>query len=114
MTDFPRNLRGKKLAKEIHNLNGHQNELKFIVFHPIWFACLVLAIVSFGFPFLSIFRYIAFIGLIVEISIWCMYFMKTRELNAYPGLLAWLDIQKRRLIMNSTRLASRLGYPTDH
>ena len=114
MSDYPRNLRGKALAKEIPNLNGHQNEFKFLVFHPAWFACIVLALVSYGFPFLRPFLYIAIIGLLFETAVWSKYFIQTRDIKAYPGLLPWLDIQKRRIIMKSTRLASRLGYPSDH
>ena len=113
MHDIPRNLRGAALAKEVHTLNGHQNELKFLAFHPIWFACLMTGSLTAVFPFLSFLLYIAGIGIIVEFSVWLMYFVKTRNISAYPGILTWLDIKKRRLVMNNSRLASRLGYPSD-
>lgn len=112
MNDIPRNLRGAELAKEIQNLNGHQNSLKFLAFHPLWFACIMIGTLTAVFPFLSFLLYIAGIGVLVEFSIWLAYFIKTRKISAYPGILVWLDIKKRRHIMSNSRLASRLGYPS--
>ena len=109
--DYQRNLRGKQLAKETLYLNGHQDDLRFIAFEPIWFGFILLGALS---VVISPLKYVLYLGLIgtgIEAILWSVYYLRTRNIKAYPGLRPWLDIQLRRHVMENGRLGSRLGLP---
>lgn len=109
--EYQRNLRGKALAKEALYLNGHQNALRFVAFEPIWLAFMLAGSLSVVIPPVIYALYVGLLGTLLEIVLWCRYFLKTRNAKSYPGLLPWLDIQMRRHVMGSGRMGSRLGLP---
>jgi hypothetical protein len=109
--DYQRNLRGKHLAKETLYLNGHQDDIRFIAFEPIWFGFMLLGALSVVIPPLKYVFYLGLLGTGVEAALWAWYYLRTHNIKAYPGLRPWLDIQLRRRVMEGGRLGSRLGLP---
>lgn len=109
--DYQRNLRGAALAKETLYLNGHQNDVKFLAFEPIWLGLMLAGSLSVVIPPLIYLLYIGLLGTALEVVLWLSYFIKTRNAKSYPGIRAWLDIQRRRKVMQSGRIGSKLGSP---
>ena len=111
MVEYQRNLRGEQLAKQILHLNGHQDQPKFVFFQPIWFF-MILSISLTG--LIAILKYVAIAGLLgffFELTIWFIYFVRTRRIKAYPGLKAWFSIQVRRYLMTGGRKGGVLSRP---
>lgn len=109
--EYERNLRGKELAKQIINLNGHQQPARFIFFHPAWFFMMLTISISGLVSILSKVALAGLVGFLFELSIWSWYFVRTKDYRAYPGLKAWLSIQIRRYLMPLGRSAGTLSKP---
>lgn len=111
MADYERNLRGNPLARQIQNLNGHQRELKFVFFEPAWCFMLFSGALSGLIPILSKVALLGLLGAMFEFCIWLGYFIRTRNIHAYPGLKSWLSIKVRRKLMPLGRSAGNLSKP---
>jgi len=109
--DYQRNLRGADLAKEVLHMNGHQDDVRFIAFEPLWLGLMLLGSLSVVIPPLIYVFYAGLLGTAVEIAVWGIYFARTRNPKAYPGIKAYLDIKLRRVIMEHGRIGSNLGRP---
>lgn len=106
-----RNLRGQELAAQVTHLNGHQNQIRFIIFQKCWFF-MILSISLSG--LISILKYVALFGVLgfcFEVVLWATYFIRHGSASAYPGLPAWFDVQIRRRVMALGRNASRFSRP---
>jgi hypothetical protein len=109
--EYDRNLRGYELAKQVRNLNGHQNPLRFIIFHYAWFALMLLGTFSIIIGPLKLLLITGFIGLTLEFILAGFYLVRTGKLSCYPGIIAWFDIILRRHIMGRGRRASSMSLP---
>lgn len=109
--EYERNLRGKLLAKQVLNLNGHQNDIRFVFFNPIWFFMIISGILAGLIPLLKYVAIIGLLGALFELVVWIRYFIATKRFNAYPGLKPWLMIKVRRNLMTYGRSSGRLSEP---
>lgn len=109
--EYERNLRGKKLARQVLHLNGHQNHPKFILFQPVWFFMILSFAMSGVISILSWVALLGLLGFLFELCLWGWYYATTRRVMAYPGLTAWFNIRVRRQLMQYGRSAGILSQP---
>lgn len=109
--EYERNLRGRDLSRQILHLNGHQDTPRFIFFQPMWFFMILSTALSGLVPIVKYVALVGLLGLLLELSLWTWYFVTTRKLSAYPGLMAWLSVRSRRLFMRYGRGAGILSKP---
>lgn len=111
MAKYERNLRGNQLARQILQLNGHQRDVAFVFFHPVWCFMMLSATLSGFIPILAQVGVFGLLGALFELSVWLGYYIRTKRVTAYPGLRAWLSIQTRRRLMPLGRSAGSLSKP---